>query len=469
MSEGEVNVPSMGQSAIPDLLRVGQIPSNQQAMIDTDILEPVVFTDTFIRFQLVNKGFLNPYSRICLQLDNVGTNSASNTRSFAPINLGIGACIQNATLKIGAKTICETDDWNHFNAYKSLFLSNEVNKEREQYLSSRLMSNHQFMGGTSLDNTALALDNGKEYVNSASGTKSGLEARDCLLVDNKGVFSVTLEELFPLFKATSFPLFMLNQDMPVQIELTLTSKSDGSRVSMNGCATTNVLVDFTINRNECRLIADYTTYSGDLMESYRNKNRKMTWSYMDYQLSRTFLASSVEGENQIRNVGGAGRMVPRMFVGISKTNAAAYRELLNVYSSEANASSGVAMGILTANIKKNDRFLYPIDRSNSALHFHGVSDAEGMMPFVTRDQYSRAGGRTSASAVYELQSQQDDLEGKFFWTGYKMPDGERVNSRGLELHSKMVSLPAGSYTSRCWIECMKIATLEDGVFSCYFA
>ena len=144
-----------------------------------------------------------------------GTCSASNTRSFAPINLGIGACIQNATLKIGAKTICETDDWNHFNAYKSLFLSNEVNKEREQYLSSRLMSNHQFMGGTSLDNTALALDNGKEYVNSASGTKSGLEARDCLLVDNKGVFSVTLEELFPLFKATSFPLFMLNQDMPL--------------------------------------------------------------------------------------------------------------------------------------------------------------------------------------------------------------------------------------------------------------
>ena len=30
--------PAMGQSAIPDLLRVGSIPSNQEAMIDTDIL-----------------------------------------------------------------------------------------------------------------------------------------------------------------------------------------------------------------------------------------------------------------------------------------------------------------------------------------------------------------------------------------------------------------------------------------------
>lgn len=467
MSEGSVAVPSMGQSSIPDLLRVGAIPSNQSAHIDTDILEPVIFTDSFIRFQLVNKGFLNPYSRVCLQLENISASSASNTRSFLPLNVGVGALIQNATLKIGTKTICETDDFNQFHAYKSMFLSNETNKEREQYLSSRVMSNQQFYRDKTNICDEIALDNGKEYIHSQSGAKMGLAARDFQIVDNKGVFSLTLEELFPLFRNTSFPLFMLNQDMPVQVELTLASATDGSRVAMNACATTNQLVDFTINRNECRMIADYTTYDAELMNSYRNKNRKMNWTYMDYQLTKTFFASEADAQNQIRNVGGAGRLVPRMFVGISKVDDN-FRFLLNKYSSNANASDGTDLGTLTSNIKKNDRFLYPLDRTNTALHFHGVADTEGMVPFVSRTQYSRAGG-VIAQAMYEGQEQEVQLDGKFFWTAYKMPDGERVNSRGLELHSKMVTLPAGAYESRAWIECVKVATLEDGVFSCYFA
>ena len=67
-SESMPSTPQFKESAIPDLLRVGSIPSNQSAMIDTDILEPVIFSESFIRFQLVNKGFLNPFSRITFQL-----------------------------------------------------------------------------------------------------------------------------------------------------------------------------------------------------------------------------------------------------------------------------------------------------------------------------------------------------------------------------------------------------------------
>tara|TARA_R110000764_G_scaffold53079_1_gene115347 strand:- start:5782 stop:7230 length:1449 start_codon:yes stop_codon:yes gene_type:complete len=460
--------PAMGQSAIPDLLRVGSIPSNQEAMIDTDILEPVIFTDSFIRFQLVNKGFLNPYSRVCLQLDNVSSKSASNVRSFPSLGVGIGACVQNATLKIGTKTICETNDWAWYESYKSMFIANETNKEREQYLSGRAISHDQHYTTGTNQCSFIGLDNGREYVQNASGVKQGLSAHPFQLVDNKGVFSITLEELFPIFKNTSFPLYMLNSDMPVQIELTLNPSTDGSRCSTNACATTNALVDITINRQECRLIADYSTYSGDLMSAYANANREMTWNYMDYQLTKTTLADSTAGENQIRNVGGAGRLVPRMFVGISQNNASANSTLLNLYSSEANVEAGGDYGRLTSNVKKNDRFVFPIDRSNTALHFHGVADTEGMMPFVSRDEYGRQGGRMT-EAVYEEHAQNTNLSGKFFWTAYKMPDGERVNSRGLELHSKMLSLPAGSYTARTWIECMKVATLIDGEFSCYFA
>jgi len=42
---------------IPDLVRIGTIPTNTAISIDTDILDPVVNTDEFCRFQFQNKVF----------------------------------------------------------------------------------------------------------------------------------------------------------------------------------------------------------------------------------------------------------------------------------------------------------------------------------------------------------------------------------------------------------------------------
>ena len=477
---------------VPNLLNVGQIPSNTAAMIDTDILEPIVFSDDFIRFQLVNKGFLNPYSRITFQLDNLSASAVDLVRGTLPLGVGVHSLIRRATLKIGTKTICEIDDFNHWSAYKSMFLTNETNKEREQYLSGRQISHDQFYSGarstaTHFPNNQefcshIGLDNGKEYVMptapaaGAANVVGNLLAHDFQLVSNKGVFSITLEDLFPVLLKTAFPLYMLNSDMPVQIELTLASGTDGSRVSVNGGASKNVPI--TINRNECRLIADYTTYDGAVMEAYAKKNSSLQFTYMDYRLTKQSL-SDTEATNQIRNVGGAGRIVPRMFVVISVNacgvdGADGFKSVLNKYtaqSCEVDGNSGASTyGQLTANIKKNDAFIYPIDRSNTALHFQSVKDTEGMLPFVSRSEYSGQGGRMTTS-TYESLSQSTGLQSKFFWTAYRMPDAQRVNSRGLELHSKMNQLPteAMQYTSRCWIEIVKVATLVDGVFSCYYA
>ena len=183
MSEGMPKL-QMDQSSIPDLLRVGSIPSNQEAQVDTDILEPVIFSQSFIRFQLINKGFLNPYSRITFSLE---AGAGANARSFLPIGTGIGAVVKNATLKIGNQTIQEIEDFSDYYSYKSLFVNNEIQKEREQYMSGRGVSHQQFYDDTT--NPAvnieacrhLVLDNGKEYSSNASGPTSGLAVHDCLL------------------------------------------------------------------------------------------------------------------------------------------------------------------------------------------------------------------------------------------------------------------------------------------------
>ena len=56
---------SYSKDDIPTFLEgVGAQLTDMEQRIDTDILEPVVFSDNFIRFQFENKGLLNPQSRI---------------------------------------------------------------------------------------------------------------------------------------------------------------------------------------------------------------------------------------------------------------------------------------------------------------------------------------------------------------------------------------------------------------------
>ena len=43
---------------IPDLIKIGSIPSDMNVDVDTDVLDPVVISDKFCRFVLNNKGFL---------------------------------------------------------------------------------------------------------------------------------------------------------------------------------------------------------------------------------------------------------------------------------------------------------------------------------------------------------------------------------------------------------------------------
>ena len=88
------------------------------------------------------------------------------------------------------------------------------------------------------------------------------------------------------------------------------------------------------------MIADYTTYDGNVMEAWARKNSQLMFSYMDYRLTRQTIAVDTgsdinQGIDNIRNVGGAGRLVSKIFVGTS-ANDQTGTSLLNVYDSEGS-------------------------------------------------------------------------------------------------------------------------------------
>tara|TARA_R110000744_G_scaffold28489_1_gene68660 strand:+ start:443 stop:1963 length:1521 start_codon:yes stop_codon:yes gene_type:complete len=481
--------PPQATGSIPDLIKIGSIPSNTAIEVETSVLEPVVFSQNFCRFVFQNKGILNSNSKIVIGLDDPGVNS------FLPMGVGVYSLIERATLKCGTKTICEVDDFSQFMAYQSLFLSSEADIEREQWTKGRCIGmDYDYRNPTTPASSVNMSNTSASFVKQSIGRESdgydgwttngvtGTASYDLKLyphqqLRNAPVFQMALDELFPFLKTNQLPLFMMKEQ--VSLELQFTPQAPAGDTSRRLCVQSGVAVadnDCDINQNQTKVVADYLYYPQEMMIAYQNANKQMSFTYMDYRsMKRTLARTGANGgENFIQNLGGAGRIVNKaIFCVRDKTDNS--DSLLNRYNgipAEVNYihedQDTSSAGSVTTNLKYNDTFVYPIDVDNMARHFHNVVSSEGKVPFVSRAMYSSEVDAIGAVNT-EGQTQAGNLAGKFFWQSIRLNKNERVNSRGLELYQKIVTLPAGTYEFMCWLELVKVANFNDGYMETFFA
>ena len=215
MSASEFN--DVEDDDTPELIQPSLIPPNYAQKIETDILDPVVSSDSFTRWTLPRKGFLSHQSKITMSIQG----QADNAGVWFPVNIGVNSLIQRAVLKAGNRTICETDDWNFLQGYRSMFLTPENNKERETFLTQRIMARRsQYANDEAFDTSAptYTLDNG-EFIDESDDeqempmfTAMSNEARK-----PSPVYSVFLGDLFDIFNGNNLPLYMINDDIHVEI------------------------------------------------------------------------------------------------------------------------------------------------------------------------------------------------------------------------------------------------------------
>ena len=221
MDTGDVQETMVTREAVapnvPNLLKVSPMDTTTATDVETSILDPAVQSDTFCRFVFLNKGILHSHSKIALSLT-------------AP----------DDALKVGTKTLQEIDGYNFLSAYKSQFINNEHQKQREQVQSGRCIA-HEFRysdttagnGGPTNDTSATTygLCNGREY-NSASHSASKVSAsfesvtpdltiHEWANIKNGPVFQIALSELFPMLKQTQLPLFMMEEQVSVELHFDL--------------------------------------------------------------------------------------------------------------------------------------------------------------------------------------------------------------------------------------------------------
>jgi len=472
-----VDTSDVSTDRIPDLIKIGAIPSSYGQMLHTDVIDPVTFSQNRVRFTLQRvAGFLHSNSKITLSVTPNTTVSA-----YYPLNIGISNLVQHARLSIGNKTVCEIDDYTHFHQYQSLFISNEDNKEREQFLSQRCINHKPIYADATTTNSApkIGLDVGRNPVVPAAGGAGAFEllpfmkhsGANAQSIANAPVYSVYLSDLFPFLKFNQLPMFMLNEEVHIDITFTpTTDSSTGAALSRRMCipaAEAATAVEYLVNQNEVKLVYDSITYDGDIMQKYAAQNPKLTFQYVDYRLAKR-TGDEAAFTDLTLSLGGNGRLVSKVILGLQKNENYTPQSLLNGVVAK-DVPSGQSLSL---NLLYNDLYEFNVDRKNAALLFHTTQSAEGKVPMVAADEYQTNSTTALTAETFEGHAQSSGtagLGGVFRWTAIRPNKGQRVNNKGMDLIYKATGLPAETYTLRVYLELLKVATIEDGVFNCYFA
>ena len=501
----------MNESSMPDVrptrdnqpseVQLVNLETTTNEEIESDVLLPVVFSNDnlFCRFELEPKGFLSPESTISI---GVKPNSAVS-RAFFPKGVGVYSLINRAVLKTSSgRVINDTDEVAHQLSLTSMYSSLQGNKNREQYSTGRgLCYEMNFPNGGFTSAESYGLSNGKEY------SPTGLRANNFEVIskDRLGLyptFQINLHELFPFLRAGQrIPLYMLGSDR-LQIELFFNPVA-GERMSVSKADEADSATrEFLIDQNSVQMIADHIYIPGG-MESWAEKNKEIQYGFTQMVSSRHTLETSNASSNK-RNVGGAGRIVKRIFTGIScdisdtvgdptatpvvppqVINGA--DQLLNKYEAVGNLRDGDKHLNITTNLFINEKKLFPQDITNTARHYHNLRDATGRIMYSTRAVYADEGGSSTGTAgtsllapdataglQYEGRGQASSLAGKQNWLGFRNNMSERVGTKGIELTADFPDLrhtatKNGKYTQYSIIEVIKSAVLINGQLEVVYA
>lgn len=466
--EGELP-PEPDVERVPNLMRLGEISSDMAQIVTTDVIEPTVFSQSFCRFTLDRRvGFLHSNSKITLSLVPQG-NDAEKT--YYPLNIGVGSLIQSCRLMIGQKVVSSVEDFAHFHAYQSMFLTNENNKEREQYLSQRMMAHKQSPTDLTTPRVAnkIGIDNGIDIANADQRLNrfqemNGNSADD---ITDSPVYSIYLSDLFPMLREYSLPAYLIKE--PIFVELTwtpYTSNLHGTVQSLRQCcqSTGDVDLKLDIDQNEVRMIYDSITYDGEIMRQYAEQNKNLTFQYKEYNLAKR-TGDETDFTDLVFPVGGNGMLCSKVIYGVQSNARYMAKSLVNGFHSIAPT---VAHN-LSVNLLYNDRYEFSVDRDNLALIFSTTQQSEGQVPMLCRGEYGNEATTEITANTFEGNAQSTALLRHFCWNSIRLNRGQRINTKGIDLIYKTSLAGGTNYTLRAWVEHLKIASLQDGEFSCYNA
>ena len=204
------------------VLSRGRMQGMGDVKMDSEVVFPVVKNQSFVRFELQNRGILDSDSVVQVSLKNVNSNEV-----IPPIMNGAYAWLEKAVLRIGGNTICTTENQNYLKASTVGQTPSDDQKNLNTYLEG---SNAYFSTTDLFAETTAGTTNefsGSLRVGGRSVRVPNPFLKPQLLDSASPKFSWRLDTLFPFLVDNQIPLYTLND--PVYVELTLnTNDVEGS-------------------------------------------------------------------------------------------------------------------------------------------------------------------------------------------------------------------------------------------------
>lgn len=468
-------------SDVPELSLPSTLPSNYEMRVESDVLEPVVFSQSFCRFTLQKKGFLSHQSKITFSV--APTND--NPTAYFPLNIGVNSLIKRCVLKAGAKTLAETDDFNQLQAYRSAFIAPENNYEREQYLTGRLFNyESEYVnpeGGVNPNTnapefgvkTGMNIDYRPAIPSRALKPFATIDGTSQLTIDVVPTYAIFIADLFDCFYNFDMPMYMIDDEVHIELHF---EDAQPSRVCLSTDAGNQPDSAYNIVQDDCRMLYDTIYYDGDTMEKHRQKKEReggVVFSYVDYRVSKRVADQATWGAGVVQNVGGAGRIVDKVIYGIGLGDLMGDPEveLTSKYQSDAPDLSAVGAGAVkgieaSVNLFYNDRYEFPTDRTNLATLFSTTATAEGIPLQLPKAFYGNECVASITGNAIEGR-RNGSLFGTEWWNSVKLMRGERVNNQGINFHFTYNG-QAGNRTLWVWLALKRTGVIKGGRVDCYF-
>lgn len=283
----------------PSILNIKSMETNTLMRYESDVLEPLTFSQSEAVWELQPKGFLHPGSSITIAIDK----NSTLTRAFPYLGVGVQGLVRRAVLRTTAgRVINDTDDFNHLQSVKSMFVNNSVNKEREQFVSGRAIDFEMYydQGSDVKASEGYGLSNGNELNRNRSTTgganRRGMSAQAVLLNKAEPEFQLKLHDLFGYCRAgNQLPLFLL-PDERIQVVLYWANTDQEDRLAVNVNDDGNLTQKLPITKDKCKFIANYTFYDGEIMDKFRDEYAGgLTFAYTDYRLAKQTVTGGEAG------------------------------------------------------------------------------------------------------------------------------------------------------------------------------
>ncbi len=419
----------MNKSQIPDVLKPVSRTTMSNVDIFTSVLEPVNKSQKRVIFNLRQQGILNAGSRLVMSVHPVDGTASAAGDCFLPLTAGIGACIDSAVLRAGTKVLARTENFGKFYAMKKSVHTSSQKQNIDMVLDGGVVN----VGPSPNTDGLLSVDTGSAiYTNKTTASvpskyKLVASETDC------PTFSLALSDLFPMMRGMMLPLFAMEEQVSVEINLTQQAAGQVGKTIMFANAPASTASSYSLNNFAMHI--DYLEYDMPTMQNIRNQvmGDGMPMRYPDIALTTTQLISpggigtgNTSTTTDVREVGTAGMKVNNIMVvesnGIANPLAGVYRSDAMIHPPHYN-------------FRVNDKIIYPRKMTNTS---HMRNEMEQILQFpmsvanaeysndVECDFFANKNGKQNPvfdTGVNMMGQESSALSGNYFITGLNLRKG----------------------------------------------